>query len=306
MENNILISVLISCYNHEKYVEETIQSIWEQSLESMEIIAIDDGSSDGTYEVLQELQKRSPIKMYIEKHENMGLVRTLNKALRLARGKYISFMASDDKFCQNAINPLLKELEKNNSIKLVYGNGYGFDENGIGQEHVHNNKVVNILSQSTQDILDNLLTNVPRPLLIQCCMVERELLNDIGGFDTEVLLDDWPLNIRIFQYLVDNNFSHTYIEHDVALYRNHDTQTNKNSKKMFFMIEEVINKYTPEDKKGDFFAFEAFNHAKTLFRLGDTDEANILLKRALKTSFGFTNLLKYIRIYLKYNLKTLF
>ena len=68
--NSPLISILMPCYNHEAYIQEAVESIWKQpNAENIEIIAIDDGSKDATYEKLQNLQKNSPIPMQIKTKE---------------------------------------------------------------------------------------------------------------------------------------------------------------------------------------------------------------------------------------------
>jgi len=299
---NILLSVLIPSYNHAKYIEETIQSIWKQNNNtSIEIIVIDDGSTDNSLEILTNLQRQSPIPMYVETQKNMGIVKTLNKALSKAQGKYIALIASDDLYFDNAFHPLLEILEENANIKIAYGNGHGFSEKGIDLNKIHNKKIAALLNQSPQNVLDSLLSSVPRPLLLQCCIIDTKSLRDIDGWDDTVKLDDWPMHIRIFQYLNTHGFQHKFIDHNVALYRDHATQTNKNDKKMFAMIEEVIEIYSPESIKNKFFAFEAINHAKTLLKNKHIKEGNDLLYRALKASPSTINIFKIARIFLKYN-----
>jgi glycosyltransferase involved in cell wall biosynthesis len=298
---NILLSVLIPSYNHAKYIEETIQSIWKQNNANTEIIVIDDGSTDNSLEILTNIQRQSPIPMYVETQKNMGIVKTLNKALSKAQGKYIALIASDDMYFENAFHPLLEILEQNANIKIAYGNGHGFSEKGIDPNKIHNKKIADLLNQSSQNVLNSLLSSVPRPLLLQCCIIDTKTLRDIDGWDDTIKLDDWPMHIRIFQHLIAHGFQHKFIDHNVALYRDHATQTNKNDKKMFAMIEEVIERYSPESIKNNFFAFEAINHAKTLLKNKYIKEGNNLLFRALKADLNITNILKVIRIFLKYN-----
>ncbi len=100
----ILVSVIVPVYNTEKYLRQCIMSLLNQTLESMEIIAIDDGSKDRSGDILDEFQVKFPdkIKVYHQKNEGISAVR--NKGLILAKGKYIAFVDSDDsvdpKYCE--------------------------------------------------------------------------------------------------------------------------------------------------------------------------------------------------------------
>ena len=90
------ISVLIPSHNVEKYIRECLDSIVNQTFKEMEIICIDDGSTDSTLDILNEYAlKDSRIRVY-ENKENKGVGYTRNYLLSLAKGKYIYFMDSDD------------------------------------------------------------------------------------------------------------------------------------------------------------------------------------------------------------------
>lgn len=302
MANNILLSFLVPSYNHAKYIKETIHSIWKQNLSNIEIIAIDDGSSDNSFEILKNLQKESPVQMYIETHKNMGVVRTINKAFSKSNGKYIAIIGSDDLYIEDSLKPLLAILEDQTNTKIVYGNGHSFSEKGIHSNKVHHEKIANMLAQPPSKVLDSLLSSVPRPLLLQCSIIESKMLQDIGGWDEEIQLDDWPMNIKIFKYLLDNNFTHKFLDHSITLYRDHAKQTNKNAIKMFAMTEEVIEHYSPTHIKKKFFASEAIKHSRILFKLKHTREANQLLKRVFKADPSLINIFKIAHNFIKYNI----
>ena len=93
---NKLVSVIIPVYNVEKYVKEAIQSIQNQTYINLEIIVIDDGSSDKTYTIVEELARNDErIKLY-KNEKNLKIVKTLNRALSLANGENIARMDGDD------------------------------------------------------------------------------------------------------------------------------------------------------------------------------------------------------------------
>lgn len=106
------ISVIIPCYNIEKYIEDTIESIFSQTYKNIEIIAIDDGSTDTTLQRLQKLSvKDKRLKIYTK--ENEGVSKARNKGLDLSTGDYIYFLDGDDtidiNFFQDAMEKLMNE-----------------------------------------------------------------------------------------------------------------------------------------------------------------------------------------------------
>ena len=112
-----LISVLIPSYNHQNYVQDTIKSIINQSYKNIELIAVDDGSSDLTFQKINELrtecEKRFK-RVHFETKENEGTIATFNKLVSLTSGEYIYFIASDDMIADvNAIKIQAEFLDKN-------------------------------------------------------------------------------------------------------------------------------------------------------------------------------------------------
>ena len=91
-----LISVVVTCYNHEKYIEQCLRSIFKQTYRNIELIVLDDGSTDYSPEIIQEVLRESPFATTFESHENIGVVRTRNKGLNLLNGDYFLFVDSDD------------------------------------------------------------------------------------------------------------------------------------------------------------------------------------------------------------------
>ncbi|WP_083829471.1 glycosyltransferase family A protein [Oceanimonas sp. GK1] len=99
MNNNPLVSVVIPCYNHAQFVQESIQSVIDQDYENIELIIIDDGSKDNSVEVIQEMIPacEERFKRFEFRHRpNKGLCATLNEGIGLAAGDIIGFCSSDD------------------------------------------------------------------------------------------------------------------------------------------------------------------------------------------------------------------
>ncbi len=90
------ISFIVPVYNVEKYIERCIESIVNQTVDSMEVICIDDCSTDGSLEVLNKFVKKYPVIKILRNEKNCGLGYTRNRGLEIASGKYVWFVDSDD------------------------------------------------------------------------------------------------------------------------------------------------------------------------------------------------------------------
>lgn len=114
MKKEDLISIIIPIYNGEKYIKECIYSILNNNYENIELIIIDDGSNDSSYNICEELQKKD-VRIKLFKKKNEGIAKTRSFALKKATGKYICFADQDDIVPSNAYTIMKKNIEKNNS-----------------------------------------------------------------------------------------------------------------------------------------------------------------------------------------------
>lgn len=130
--NKALISILIPAYNHEKYIQETIQSIIQQSYQNLELIIINDGSNDTTWEkinAMRELCENRFVRTIFKTQTNKGTCDTLNLLLKEAQGKFVYIIASDDKAEPFAIEKLYNFLNSNSEYALCVGDNQFIDEN---------------------------------------------------------------------------------------------------------------------------------------------------------------------------------
>ena len=125
-----LISVVVTCYNHEKYIEQCLRSIFKQTYRNIELIVLDDGSTDYSPEIIQEVLKESPFVTTFESHENIGVVRTRNKGLNLLNGDYFLFVDSDD-FLDETYVEELYECAINRQADIVYCDLFNFEKDEV-------------------------------------------------------------------------------------------------------------------------------------------------------------------------------
>ena len=107
---NPIVSVIMPAFNAEKYIGKAIESILNQTLTEFEFIIVNDGSTDRTEEIILSYQDHRIV--YVKNEKNLKLVLSLNKAVRMARGKYIARMDADDISTKERLSIQLKAIEK--------------------------------------------------------------------------------------------------------------------------------------------------------------------------------------------------
>ena len=130
------VSIIMPCYNTEKYLKKTMDSIFSQTFDDYELIMVDDGSTDGTPALLDEYGKNHPDIITVFHKENGGQSTARNLALDAAKGEYILFWDSDDYAETDYIESMFKAAEENKSEAVISGSHY-VDENGVVIENLN-------------------------------------------------------------------------------------------------------------------------------------------------------------------------
>ena len=122
-----LVSIVIPIYNAEQYLEESIRSVLDQSYGNLQIICVDDGSTDNSLKIAEKLKNDdSRIVLISKENEGAGVAR--NKGMEVAQGKYVYFFDADDYLRKNAIKTLVKTAEKHSADIVLFGY-YKFNDN---------------------------------------------------------------------------------------------------------------------------------------------------------------------------------
>lgn len=166
-----LITVYITNYNYGKFIEKSIDSVLNQTIDNYELIIIDDGSVDNSKEILGKYQNYKNINIIFQK--NIGLNASNNVALKICKGKYILRLDADDYLKEDALEKMSTVLENNSKIAMVFPDYYLINENSnlIGHFVRHDfEKEVNLYDQ---------------PAHGACTMIRVDVLKSIGGYDEE-------------------------------------------------------------------------------------------------------------------------
>lgn len=191
-----LVSIVLPSYNHGRYIGDTIKSVLRQSCKEIELIIIDDGSVDESRKVIDTFQSCERVRILYQ--ENIGLSATLNRGLRLARGKYFGFLPSDDLFHPDKILIQTAYLEEHLACAAVASHQMLIDQNG---------------NELRDSVMEALFSFVPvdradclRRLLVSNCisapsvLLRTEVLQQLGGFDEScVFMQDYDLWLRLLK-----------------------------------------------------------------------------------------------------------
>ena len=181
-----LISVVVTCYNHQDYIEQCLRSIFAQTYRNIELLVLDDGSSDHSAEIIEAVLADSPFPKRFESHENMGVVKTRNKALQQIQGTYFIFVDSDDFLDSDYIESFYTSMVQEEA-DIVYGDLYDPDK----KEFYLKSRPYDKLAFLTENYISN------------CSLIRRSVADGIyydEALNREKLEDyDFLLNLIINQ-----------------------------------------------------------------------------------------------------------
>jgi GT2 family glycosyltransferase/glycosyltransferase involved in cell wall biosynthesis len=193
---NLKVSVVIPAYNHEKYVGEAIQSVLDQTFQDLELIIINDGSTDNTE---TEILKFKDERIRYFSQENRGLSATLNRGIELARGEYFNFLPSDDAFFPEKLATQLKAFEESKEIGVVFS--YHLVVGGEGKE-VKDDPIVDWFTvpfETKEEIFPALFER--DFLSAPTALIKMECFEKAGRFDESLkTAQDYDMWMRILKY----------------------------------------------------------------------------------------------------------
>lgn len=194
-----LVSVRIPAYNHEKFVKKTLDSIADQDYPNIEIVIIDDASTDQTWREIQSWieERGGAIDVRAVRHtKNQGISRTINELIPLCQGEYLVGIASDDYLLDGSISMRVAYLQANPEKMMVFADCIVVDNGGAithlsGLSELYGMKKERLLDDRT--IAQELIVNwgVPGGTL----MVRKEIHNDLM-FNDKLLVEDFDFYLK--------------------------------------------------------------------------------------------------------------
>ncbi len=275
------ISVILPVYNSESYLRECLDSLVNQTFKDIEILCINDGSSDNSLQILKEYEKEDNRIILIDQN-NIGVAKTRNNALKMVNGNYVYFMDSDDYLDVNAFKKLHANITANESeiciLKAIFVNGeekYKFPAFDLDKEFSNVN--FSKFTFTYKDIKSHVLNDLFAPWLK---LYNREFLvnNEDFTFPEIKSYSDAPFHVKTLLNAGKISFVPEYLyyyrENEESLVHSSSNTIN------FFELSEIIKDYLIKNNFFDEFRseFEAFQVVKLVYYMGFTDSCEFYTK----------------------------
>jgi len=242
-----LVSVVIAAYNHQQYVETAIRSVLEQTYENIELVVVDDGSADKTWDVIQRLHNeiKTSVSFKIYTKKNQGLSATLNYGIARTSGEYIALLASDDYYAKNKIEKQIDLFKASSpSTALVHSSAYYF--------FYASQKIFDMTGLYRAACGCNFTEMIEKDVSIiaPTIMFKRTAYNDVGGFDESLAIEDYPFLVA----LAAKGFEFAYDPTPLIYKREIENSLGKQVEKIYEVHLRLFEKYKNR--------FSSFNYIK--------------------------------------------
>jgi len=204
-----LVTVIIPVYNRERFLRATVDSVLAQTYPAVELIAVDDGSTDGSRGILEEYGDRLRLLAHPD-GGNKGQSAAINLGLESARGEYVAILDSDDLFAPEKLARQVAYLEANPDVGVVFANGCVMDADGVPRYPIFPEG--HVITDDPAELLLDCSINVPSNALIR-----KSVLDRVGGFDeTMRSAQDHDMLVRLAE---QTRFG--YVDEVLWYYRRH-------------------------------------------------------------------------------------
>ncbi len=227
MSENYKVTVYITNYNYGDFIERAIQSVLDQTYNNIEILIIDDGSTDNSKKIISEYASDPRITTIFKKNE--GLISACNTALYNAKGKFIMRLDADDWLDENIVNILIENFKRDHDLELIFPDYYEVDKQGNIKNifRRHNFKDIKLYDQSAHGA---------------CTMFKTKTLIESGGYDEYFSCQDgvdvWLRYIK--KYKVKN------INTPLFYYRMHENNLTKKEQNIINNKHKILIKNNSE------------------------------------------------------------
>ena len=239
------VSVIIPSYNHSKFIEECIVSVFNQTYSNIEVIVIDDGSSDGSDELLRQLSFKYPFNLILKHNE--GVCATLNRGIKIAKGDFITFIASDDFMPPERLEQQVSLLQNKPEIDVIAGTIAVVDDHSKILSH----KSSRGLGFVTLDQMFK--KNI---VFAPTAMFRKETFQKFGIYNEKYVFEDYYLWLKIL-----SNSGRIYnTSHEWAFYRLSSVNLERRFRWYYKGYQQTLGDYLEDPR-----ARAALNHYRLVF-----------------------------------------
>lgn len=225
MKQDPEITVYITNKNYSKYIRNAINSVLKQSFKNVELIIIDDASTDNSKKIINSYKEKKNIKIIFNK-KSIGLLKSSNIAIKSSKGKFVLRLDADDYLDINALSVLYLAIKKNPNIAMIYSDYYLVDEKK------------NIISLEKQIYRQkNYLGR--EPVLAACCLIRKSALFSVNLYDERFNRQD---GYDIWYKLI-RNYQIKHVPLPLFFYRRHGQNLTTNKSKLFKTRTKILKKF---------------------------------------------------------------
>lgn len=217
MRNKVpLVSIVAACFNHSRFLEETLDSIANQRYSNIELIVTDDGSTDNSIAVIKEWMARNTIECtLIANEKNEGICKTFNKGLAKCKGKYFQVIACDDVMLVDKIEKQVTAFENSaETVGVIYTDAEVIDEDSQIL-HTSFDTFWKFPKEATATLEGLIKQNT---IIAPSVLVKRAFIIEEGGFDENLCYEDWDMWLRLTQ-----KYAFVKLENPLVQYRHFST-----------------------------------------------------------------------------------
>lgn len=214
-----LVSILVPCFNHEKFIGDCLNSIVSQDYDNIEVLVSDDCSIDKSWNIIERfeeiLNKRFDNVILLKNDKNVGIVKNYNKLLKKASGELIKSIAGDDALTPSCISEFVKCSIDNPEYGVVVCNGYIISE----EVHFPFNKYEglfydNKVNFSTGCLFERLYCD--NFVFAPGVLLRRDIFEQFGYYDEKIGIEDWDYWLKLSK---DNQVMFGYLNQCLVYYR---------------------------------------------------------------------------------------
>jgi glycosyltransferase involved in cell wall biosynthesis len=294
MENQPLVSVVVTCYNYGSYLKDCLDSILAQTYSNFEIVVVDDGSTDNTAEVIKPFRELPNIR-YIHQ-ENAGQAKAKNVGIKNSTGNFIAFLDADDLWEKSKLEKQIPFFD-NPNVGVVYSGSRPIDADGNLLKWGRPGKYLVARSGNISNWLffDNFI-------VFSSSVVRYECFTRIGVFNENYRMGiDWDLWLRI-----STIYEFDFVDQELLLYRiGHPGQMSKNAKTRQEcsdkIMESFIREYPDYISKSTIskaYSYSFCNRGNYYFNIDKKTSRNFFIKALLASPLNMRSYLGMLKTFL--------
>jgi glycosyltransferase involved in cell wall biosynthesis len=274
---NPVVSAIVVCYNQSRFVLETLESVQAQTFKAVQLIIVDDCSSDDSVATIEHWMQETGIRCtFIRHQENQGICKSLNDALAVATGQYISMVAADDVWLPDKLAHQVEIMESQpDDVGVLYSEAFQMDINGHSLPDTLIAASWKLPEMPQGQVLDTLFQGNFIPGLT--ALIRRSCYDKVGLYDENLPWEDWDMWMRLarhYSFLYSPTPSAKYRRHQNSLSQSDHAAMLKGSFKT--CLKQFGLGHVNEEQKPSLIGM-LLHLSEELYSRGDSESADILL-----------------------------